>query len=405
MLFNGPVIGVRGLTKIYRLGGGTEAATSLGEALARKVRHPLKRELKREFRALDNISFEVDAGEVVGIIGGNGAGKSTLLKTLTRITAPTRGDITLRGRVGSLLEVGTGFHPELTGRENVYLNGTILGMRTKEIRGRFDEIVDFAKVERFLDTPVKRYSSGMYVRLAFAVAAHLETDILLVDEVLAVGDAEFQRKCVQAMGSAASSGRTVVFVSHQMELVKQLCPRSLVLESGKLVHDGATVEAITRVRQGLLARRAVAAVSDRRPSGTGTYRILSVAPTMDVFQGGEAVELDIAVERVAPEAGPFFFVLDVFDEGGQLLAHCDSRLAGLVIEDIGELWQGRWTLTSPWLRPGRYSVDLYAHYHGQIDGWDACTQFDVQGLPYEFVADEQATAHGPVLVDFAFTSI
>jgi lipopolysaccharide transport system ATP-binding protein len=196
---------------------------------------------KEEFWALKDVSFEIKRGEVVGIIGRNGAGKSTLLKILSRITEPTKGRITLDGRVASLLEVGTGFHPELTGRENIFLNGAILGMRKEEIKAKFDEIVAFAEIEKFLDTPVKRYSSGMYVRLAFAVAAHLEPEILIVDEVLAVGDAQFQAKCLGKMQDVArGGGRTVLFVSHNMTAVQTLCQRSLWLRSGELIADGKT---------------------------------------------------------------------------------------------------------------------------------------------------------------------
>jgi lipopolysaccharide transport system ATP-binding protein len=197
-----------------------------------------------EFWALRDLDFEIARGEVVGIIGRNGAGKSTLLKILSRITEPSEGQVEIRGRVASLLEVGTGFHPELTGRENIYLNGAILGMRRAEIRRKFDEIVAFAEVEQFLDTPVKRYSSGMYVRLAFAVAAHLEPEILVVDEVLAVGDAEFQKKCLGKMQDVASHGRTVLFVSHQLGMVSRLCSRGIVLDRGRLTFAGFANEAI-----------------------------------------------------------------------------------------------------------------------------------------------------------------
>jgi len=190
------------------------------------------------FWALSDISFEVKRGEVLGIIGRNGAGKSTLLKIMSRVTTPTKGQIKIRGRVGSLLEVGTGFHPELTGRENIFLNGAILGMTKNEIRKKFDEIVAFAEVEKFIETPVKRYSSGMYVRLAFAVAAHLEPEILIVDEVLAVGDIQFQKKCLGKMGEAAKNGRTVIFVSHNMASVKALCGRTILLDKGKVVMEG-----------------------------------------------------------------------------------------------------------------------------------------------------------------------
>jgi lipopolysaccharide transport system ATP-binding protein len=197
-----------------------------------------------DFWALRNVSFEVKRGEAIGIIGRNGAGKSTLLKILSRITDPTEGRVTLNGRVASLLEVGTGFHPELTGRENIFLNGAILGMTRPEIRKKFDDIVAFAEVERFLDTPVKRYSSGMYVRLAFAVAAHLEPEILIVDEVLAVGDAEFQKKCLGKMGDVSRQGRTVLFVSHNLDAIRNLCGNAVVLEGGKLVFRGTAEDAV-----------------------------------------------------------------------------------------------------------------------------------------------------------------
>jgi lipopolysaccharide transport system ATP-binding protein len=196
------------------------------------------------FLALNNVSFDVHQGEVVGIIGRNGAGKSTLLKLISRVTAPTSGTIKIKGRVASLLEVGTGFHPELTGRENIFLNGAILGMRKGEIEQKFDEIVRFAEIDKFIDTPVKRYSSGMYVRLAFAVAAHLEPEILLVDEVLAVGDAAFQKKCIGKMGDVAKEGRTVLFVSHNMAAVQQLCSRALLLKTGNVVKDGNVSDVI-----------------------------------------------------------------------------------------------------------------------------------------------------------------
>src|SRR6185436_5981564 len=202
-----------------------------------EIRNP-KSEIRNSFWALDDVSFEVKRGAVVGIIGRNGAGKSTLLKILSRITKPTRGHATINGRVGSLLEVGTGFHPELSGRENIYLNGAILGMRKSEIERKFDEIVAFAEVEKFIDTPVKRYSSGMYVRLAFAVAAHMETEVLLVDEVLAVGDAEFQKKCFSKITDIRHEGRTIAIVSHNLAAVRNICTHGLKIERGRATHQG-----------------------------------------------------------------------------------------------------------------------------------------------------------------------
>ncbi|QPK65701.1 ABC transporter ATP-binding protein [Methylomonas sp. LL1] len=219
------------------------------KSVARRLCHPLQANTEQieleEFWALKDINFEIQQGDKVGIIGRNGAGKSTLLKILSRITAPTTGKITLKGRVASLLEVGTGFHPELSGRENIYLNGAILGMRKAEIKRKFDEIVDFAEVEKFLDTPVKRYSSGMYVKLAFAVAAHLEPDILIVDEVLAVGDTQFQKKCLGKMQDVNAQGRTVLFVSHNMGAINELCSRAILLNQGEKLIDGNVKDVVT----------------------------------------------------------------------------------------------------------------------------------------------------------------
>jgi lipopolysaccharide transport system ATP-binding protein len=258
------VISVEGLSKRYvipRLGSRHEG---LRHAIEQVVRHPVgwigaKRGAwstqTEELWALRDVSFEVQQGDAVGIIGRNGSGKSTLFKVLSRITEPTRGRVRIKGRVASLLEVGTGFHVELTGRENIFLSGAILGMRRAEIRRKFDEIVAFSEIEKFLDTPVKRYSSGMYVRLAFSVAAHLEPDILIVDEVLAVGDAAFQQKCLGKMGEVASSGRTVLFVSHSMEAVQKLCRRGILLEAGVVTTDGIAADVAEAYYQKVSSRQ------------------------------------------------------------------------------------------------------------------------------------------------------
>lgn len=247
------IIKVENLSKKYQIKDASgEGYGTLRDSLAHKARSVFRGEKQKalkndmvDFWALRDVSFEVGRGEVVGIIGGNGAGKSTLLKILSRITEPTKGRITLGGRVASLLEVGTGFHSELTGRENIFLNGAILGMSKAEIERKFDEIVAFAEVEKFLDTPVKRYSSGMYVRLAFSVAAHLEPEILVVDEVLAVGDVQFQRKCLGRMGEVARGGRTVLFVSHNVPALLTLCKRGIVLDAGACVMDAGIPQAVT----------------------------------------------------------------------------------------------------------------------------------------------------------------
>src|SRR5687768_3957295 len=251
------IINVRGLGKAYRIGMVNPKHTNFRETVMEVLSTPFKRMRKYNedwntdepdtYWALKDVSFDVGQGEVLGVIGRNGAGKSTLLKLLSRITEPTEGEARIKGRVSSLLEVGTGFHPELTGRENIYLNGAILGMKHAEIKAKFDEIVAFSEVEKFLDTPVKRYSSGMYVRLAFAVAAHLEPEILIVDEVLAVGDMEFQKKCLGKMQEVTSGeGRTVIFVSHNMEAVMSLCSHVILFNQGRASERLAPLDGVTR---------------------------------------------------------------------------------------------------------------------------------------------------------------
>ncbi len=242
-LANNVAVSVKNISKCYTVARRGDGHSTAAEALMHRLRHPFSRANTEKFWALKDVSFEICKGDVIGIIGRNGAGKSTLLKILSRITEPTQGEAALRGRVGSLLEVGTGFHPELTGRENIFLNGAILGMSRREINHQFDAIVDFAGTERFLETPVKRYSSGMYVRLAFSVAAHLNSEIMIVDEVLAVGDAEFQKKCLGKMQDVASGGRTVLFVSHNIAAVTNLCTKALFLKNGTLSFFGDTHEA------------------------------------------------------------------------------------------------------------------------------------------------------------------
>ena len=243
-----PIMEIKGIGKSYRLIHGHRSEYKrLSESMVNVFTHPVRtikevKKTKERFWALKDVNLSINKGEAIGIIGANGAGKSTLLKILSQVTRPTEGEVLIRGRVGSLLEVGTGFHPELTGMENIYLNGSILGMKKTEIDRKFDDIVKFSEVEKFLDTPVKRYSSGMYVRLAFAIAAHLEPEILIVDEVLAVGDAQFQKKCLGKMRDVSEGGRTVLYVSHNMKTVEALCERTVLLEQGKVAKIGPTSE-------------------------------------------------------------------------------------------------------------------------------------------------------------------
>jgi|KBSMisStandDraft_5_1062788.scaffolds.fasta_scaffold64811_2 lipopolysaccharide transport system ATP-binding protein len=289
-------VDVRGLSKVYRIKHNARRATSAVEALSRALR--FRRQTTEQFWALKDATFQVQQGEVVGIIGHNGAGKSTVLKILSRIVEPTGGEAFLRGRLGSLLEVGTGFHPDLTGRENIFLNGAMLGMPRSLVQRQFDNIVEFSGVEQFLDTPVKRYSSGMYVRLAFSIAAHLDCDVLIVDEVLAVGDEAFQRKCLGKMNDVVGQGRTVLFVSHNMSAVTSLTTRSLVFEHGRVVFDGPTGEAIERyLGQEIAEQRGY--VGSPRANAPAVTRV-----DVKTSQGGQIQPhrepLDVVVEVTTP---------------------------------------------------------------------------------------------------------
>ncbi len=285
---NEPIIKIKNLSKRYNITHQRGGYVALRDVIANSIKSPFKflkgkarsvlgREIKEEFWALKGVNFEVGKGEAVGIIGANGAGKSTLLKILSKITPPTTGEAILHGKVASLLEVGTGFHPELTGRENIFLNGAILGMPRKEIAEKFDDIVKFSGVEKFLDTPVKRYSSGMYVRLAFSVAAHMEPDILIVDEVLAVGDAEFQKKCLGKMDDVTKAeGRTVLFVSHNMSAIQSLCDRAILLETGQVKMIGETDKVIASyLKNNPLTQEGSALSSRKDRKGKGNVKLVS----------------------------------------------------------------------------------------------------------------------------------
>ena len=320
-------IQAQGLSKRYQIGELHSAYGTLRESLASGTRRLLRFEHRphdHDMWALKDVSFELQEGGVLGVIGRNGAGKSTLLRILTRITTPPEGRATIRGRVGSLLEVGTGFHPELTGSENVYLNGSVLGMKRKEIAKKFPDIVEFAGVEQFIDTPVKRYSSGMSVRLAFAVAAHLEPEVLLVDEVLAVGDAEFQRRCLGRMEDMSQSGRTVIFVSHQMQAISQLCDRAIQLEKGRVVNDGPAGDVVAQYLQSVGGTGASRSWPDPATApGDGNVLMRSVRV---VDAGGQLIDAVDVREPIGIEIGftvvyanlPVFPKIKVFDREGSV---------------------------------------------------------------------------------------
>src|SRR3989338_2938857 len=351
-----PTIEINSLSKKYLLGQ-RESYYSLRDVMAGLVKLKKGHNDKSEFWALKDINFHINQGDAIGIIGRNGAGKSTLLKILSRITPPTKGSVTLRGRVASLLEVGTGFHPELTGRENVYLNGAILGMKRAEINSKFNEIVEFAEVSKFLDTPVKFYSSGMYMRLAFAIAAHLEPEILLVDEVLAVGDAEFQKKCLGKMDEEAKRGRTVLFVSHNMSAIRELCNKGILLSSGALEVEGEINKVIDSYMSN---KKKIIAINMDIFYGTLTKKIIYKKLLVNTKNNNISVypssSISLTVTGVCTETiKDFKITFALFTKGARLLSMHDTR-------DPQPLPKGPFTseVTIPpyLLRPGLYSVAL-----------------------------------------------
>ena len=381
-----PIIEINQLSKRYQLG--VIGSTTFKESLERqwhrwrgrdprvamgKVGYhhhpsrPAESPDAEELWALHDVSFSVEQGEVVGLIGRNGAGKSTLLKILTRITEPTGGRAVLRGRVASLLEVGTGFHPELTGRENVFLNGAILGMKKAEITAKFDQIVDFAEIERFIDTPVKRYSSGMYVRLAFAVAAHLDPEILLIDEVLAVGDVLFQEKCLGKMKEVAEGGRTVIFVSHNMAAVRNLCTKGVLLNAGRVEICGSVEEVIETYLGG-------------QPEGTATFAQGPIRRA-SVVQEDSHVLLEVQFETNQPLRYPNLGFL-ISDYLGNPICGANPYLQGIKLNEKA-LSSGvfRMRLNAPMLKQGHYRLGLWFG-NGQEDliALPNCLQFGVVNI-------------------------
>ncbi len=401
MSSNHHAISVRGLAKSYTIRKPGWHAT-LAETMLARLKNPFQGNGHDTFWALSNISFDIEAGDAVGIIGRNGAGKSTLLKLLGQITEPTAGEIHLYGRVGSLLEVGTGFHPELTGRENIFLNGAILGMTRREIQSQFDAIVEFAGVGQFLDTPVKRYSSGMYVRLAFAVAAHLRTEILLVDEVLAVGDAEFQKKCLGKMKDVTQGGRTVLFVSHHMQSISVLCNKGIALDKGGVIYQGDASSAIEHYMRGVTKSATEQGDPPTRP-GTGELRVTWVTPTKDCFECDEEKTVRYRIERFKPYAEKIMVSFHIVDERGTIVLHCDSSLVGPGIEVGTGGYDGQFTLRTPWLKPARYRIDMFLCNAGIIDKFEGAAFLEVLPvLPYEFTGVPGATAAGVIFGDFSY---
>jgi lipopolysaccharide transport system ATP-binding protein len=408
-------IRVDGLGKRYRLTHGGERAKyrTLRETLVGAVAAPFRRRGPRakteEFWALQDVGFEVRPGEAVGIIGRNGAGKSTLLKVLSRITKPTTGRVEITGRVGSLLEVGTGFHPELTGRENVFLNGSILGMSRQEVARKFDEIVAFAEVERFLDTPVKRYSSGMYVRLAFAVAAYLEPEILIVDEVLAVGDAVFQRRCIERMTELTRAGRALVFVSHQLDIVKRFCQRGVLLDHGRVVQTGDVHSVLDRYRQCYPVSGGIDDLSSQVRSGHGRARFTAVrflnadGQPVNELTSGEDIRCVLEVDSAYACRDLSLAVVMKTVQGARLLTSWT--------EEVGfktGLASGKQTFECRFknvrVRPGqKLLVELWMH-DGDLVDWlpEVCVLEVIERQPTGFSSRPE---QGPMLCDYTWSRV
>jgi len=398
-------IAVRGLGKSYEIDHQRTHLPTFRDTIVRRLKNPFGRRSFETFWALKDIDLEIQKGDVVGIIGRNGAGKSTLLKILSRITEPTTGRVDLYGRIGSLLEVGTGFHSELTGRENIFLNGAILGMRRKEIQRQFDAIVDFAEVEKFLDTPVKHYSSGMYVRLAFAVAAHLNPEILVVDEVLAVGDAEFQKKCMGKMGDVAKSGRTVLFVSHNINAVSSLCNYAVLLHRGRVQTRGEARSVISEYSS--IVRPDVhfdLVEHSGRPKGRqAILQSLALAEQNDepsaTFDPGAPMRIKIVIKTDTRLRSPRVSIGFTSARGERLFAVATY----LGVNRIGQIVGAQTVICSlqlPALMPGRYTLDVGIAQEGGafIDAIYSAGAFDIAETNYLGVTHAYFPEMGNILV-------
>ena len=419
---NDPVILVEDLTKIYHIGAREDSFRTFRDVVSSALSAPA-RSIKKwidhsvdhnssddHIYALKNVSFEVKKGEVVGVIGRNGAGKSTLLKILSRITEPSSGYAQIRGRVGSLLEVGTGFHPELTGRENIYLNGAILGMRKAEIQTKFDEIVAFSELDKFLDTPVKHYSSGMYVRLAFAVAAHLEPEVLLIDEVLAVGDLAFQKKCQGKMGDVAQHGRTILFVSHNIVSIQNLCPSAILLDDGQMICQSDT----TKVLQNYLSRiseepqKFLNTRQDRKGDGSLRWKEVSFergdGKKTSTFLSGESFVANLYYEgNVISPSQSVIVGITIKDRFDQILFNCSNQVSGQTLSGWSEAGYVSCRIPRLPLTSGTYNINLFISINGLVADWiqNAAT-FNVQSADYFGTGHLPPATHGSFLVDHSW---
>jgi lipopolysaccharide transport system ATP-binding protein len=413
-----PAIRVENISKSYHIGATRDRAQyqTIRESIVESISRPFRRSKEAthddtEFWAIKGVSFDVQPGQVMGVVGRNGAGKSTLLKILSRITAPTSGQIQYRGRLGSLLEVGTGFHPELSGRENIYLNGSILGMARSQITKCFDEIVDFAEIGRFLDTPVKRYSSGMYVRLAFAVAAHLEPDILLIDEVLAVGDSNFQKKCLGKMGEVSKSGRTILFVSHNIAAMESLCNRCVFLDRGQLVMEGETREVLNFYQQHNVDHSSgVRDLSEVARSG-GQRAVMtevmlgneSSSPAISVRMGSQ-LSINVAFDSTGLPISPVLGVVIKTAFGSSVFGVNNRFIPGFEFTQGAERARITCTINRLPLMPGTYWIDLYfGDEHHDIDVIMDAISFEVEQSDVYGSGKLPPTGSGPIYMNASWT--
>ena len=402
-----PVITVQNLSKLYRIG--KKRSGSFREAVSDKAAEIFSSKNDvTDFWALKEVSFEVEKGEVLGVIGRNGAGKTTLLKILSRITEPTGGSVTIDGRVSSLLEVGTGFHPELTGRENIFLNGAILGLKRAEIREKFDEIAAFSGVEQFLDTPVKRYSSGMYVRLAFAVAAHLEPEILIVDEVLAVGDMEFQKKCLGKMKDVSEQeGRTVLFVSHNLSAARSLCSKTIVLDSGEKIFEGETDRALEFYLTRHLSKssRELHLLSQTREAGEAVIAFKAIYFDKDVYYPDSSLVVEIMLKHLRhnhSSIGRVNLAMHIVDADGREIYHLSNLFVDKADQPFDESYRYLFRLSALRLKPGLYRIWLWLQANGLVqDVRREGIVFEVQeGSMYDYPSSHIIS--GSVQPDFEF---
>lgn len=395
-----PIIEIKKISKEYRRNAQRENYLSLRENFLDKFKPSKKKET---FLALEDVNFDVYPGDSVAIIGKNGAGKSTLLKILSRITPPSRGEIILRGRLASLLEVGTGFHPELTGRENIYLNGSILGLGRQEINRQFDAIVDFSGVEAFLETPLKHFSSGMQLRLAFAVAAHLEPEILVIDEVLAVGDSTFQQKCITKMTEVSQSGRTLLFVSHNLQAVKNLCQKGVLLKEGKMLYNGNVDSSINLYLEQKQNKYDQVDLqnADRMKSLAEGLKFKRIETNGPILKWGEAIK--IRLELSGMRTDDIVVGINIVNQHATTVYHLSNQWLNAPVSFSGnEVYKFE---VENNLRPGVYGIDLFLNVGGTIYDWlKSVIQFEVgEGNPYDY--SNYSIIQGPVFANFKFETL